>query len=137
MFTVNPITFIPVTAQTLVVAPKKSCGCSCSGNRRDRCRTELRAAMGGNLKQRSGDPDARMRYTVDGYAVIVKKHCLKLVGWLSDIPFTHFSDILGGIEPIKRLHTAWRKHELYFERATPEDIANAERDPLSVHPNPR
>lgn len=148
----RPITFIHITPQSLLAPKKQGKG---SGNRRDRLRDELRTWIAKRLREcpaPRGDDDfdmltvltgrltrvrgARMAYCPRGYAALVRRYRLKLVGWPSDIPFTHLNEIRGGVAPIETLHTAWREGVLTFERATAEDVANAVRDPLSVHPNP-
>ncbi|OJT04582.1 hypothetical protein TRAPUB_4708, partial [Trametes pubescens] len=68
-------------------------------------------------------------------------HQCKLVGWPASIPFTSISEIRGGVLPLLELLRRWNlpdgdADKLRFERVTPEDIANAARDPGSVHPNP-
>ncbi|OJT03949.1 hypothetical protein TRAPUB_5366, partial [Trametes pubescens] len=72
---------------------------------------------------------------------VVVKHQCKLVGWPASIPFTSISEIRGGVPPLLELLRRWNlpdgdADKLHFERATPEDIANAAQDPESVHPNP-
>lgn len=91
--------------------------------------------------EQSGDDDARMRYTSKCYAseVVVKGGC-KVVGWPEDIPFKSVSEIRGGVAPLFELRRRWNlpdghQDKLRIERATPEDITNAIRDPDSVHPN--
>lgn len=90
----------------------------------------------------SGNPTAVMWYAAKYYAanVVVKQEC-KLVGWPESIPFTSISEIRGGVPPLLELQRRWNlpdgdAEKLRFQRATPEDIANALRDPESVHPNP-
>ncbi len=90
----------------------------------------------------SGNPDARMWYAAKYYSrnVVVKHQC-KLIGWPASVPFTSISEIRGGIPPLLELQRRWNlpdgdEDKLRFERATPEDIANATQDPESVHPNP-
>ncbi|KAJ8469229.1 hypothetical protein ONZ51_g9128 [Trametes cubensis] len=104
---------------------------------RDRIRSELRAILDGKLQELTGIVEAHMRYTVDGYASrIVCQYGLKLVDWPQEIPFENLSDLIGGIRVLSTLRDAWDDGTLRFERATPEDIENATRDPASVHPNP-
>lgn len=155
MLVKKKLKFIPVTAESLCAPEKrKKKSPPGGGNVRDHLQVELRDDMGGDVSEydlqavagggvltlsaerRSGDRDARLRYSTQGYADFVSEYRLKLVGWPPSVPFANFSAILGGIEPIRTLHTAWRKHILRFEPATDEDVANAQRDPLSVHPNP-
>lgn len=83
-----------------------------------------------------------MWYAAKYYAanVVAKQQC-KLVGWPAAIPFTSISEIRGGVPPLLELQRRWNlpdsdTEKLRFERATPEDVANALRDPESVHPNP-
>lgn len=62
------------------------------------------------------------------------------MGWPEDIPFKSLSEIRGGVTPLFELRRRWNlpdghQDKLRIERATPEDIANALRDPDSVHPN--
>lgn len=90
----------------------------------------------------SGNPTAVMWYATKYYAanVVAKQEC-KLVGWPASIPFTSISEICGGVPPLLELQRRWNlpdgdTEKLHFERATPEDIANAMCDPESVHPNP-
>lgn len=95
-----------------------------------------------HIGEASGNPEARMWYAAKYYAanVVAKQHC-KLVGWPAAIPFTSISEIRGGVPPLLELQRRWNlpdgdADKLRFERATPEDVANALRDPESVHPNP-
>lgn len=79
---------------------------------------------------------ASMSYTHTGYAKgVLIRYGLKLVNWPADIPFVNLSDIRGGVDVLERLHALWLDGTLHFERATPEDLANAAADPTSVHPN--
>lgn len=93
-------------------------------------------------EETSGNPTAVMWYAPKYYAtnVVAKQQC-KLVGWPAEIPFTSISEIRGGVPPLLELQRRWNlpdgdTDKLRFERATPEDIASALRDPESVHPNP-
>ncbi len=60
---------------------------------------------------------------------------LKLVGWPSDTPFMSFGTIPGGGSTLRKLLDLWNAGDIRFERATPEDLSNAKRDPRTVHPN--
>lgn len=83
----------------------------------------------------AGDSSARLSYADSCYAeYIVIQQGLKLVGWPSDIPFMSFGTIPGGAATLRKLLDLWDAREIRFERATPEDIANAKRDPKAVHP---
>lgn len=82
-----------------------------------------------------------MRYEPQCYAreVVVKREC-KVVGWPENIPFKSLSEIRGGVTPLFELRRRWNlpdghADKLRIERATPEDITNAIREPDSVHPN--
>ncbi|KAI0363045.1 hypothetical protein BV20DRAFT_959099, partial [Pilatotrama ljubarskyi] len=68
---------------------------------------------------------------------VVIRYRYKLVGWPLDIPFCNLSEIRGGMLPLCRLLALWNQNKLRFERATPADLANAARDPKSVHPSPK
>ncbi|KAL1943542.1 hypothetical protein VTO73DRAFT_3987 [Trametes versicolor] len=109
---------------------------------REGARFDLHQCITGGLRELSGNPTAVMWYAAKYYAanVVAKQEC-KLVGWPASIPFTSISEIRGGVPPLLELQRRWNlpdgdPEKLCFERATPEDIANAMRDPESVHPNP-
>lgn len=57
-----------------------------------------------------------------------------LKGWPKNIPFRDFNSVRGGNASLRRLLRRWRKGKLRFERATPEDIEAAKRDPSAVIP---
>ncbi|KAL1948923.1 hypothetical protein VTO73DRAFT_10729 [Trametes versicolor] len=104
-------------------------------------RIDIQGSVNGSFREQSGDDTARMRYEPQCYAseVVVKREC-KVVGWPEDIPFKSLSEIRGGVTPLFELRRRWNlpdghPDKLRIERATPEDIANAIRDPDSVHPN--
>ncbi|KAL1938531.1 hypothetical protein VTO73DRAFT_11554 [Trametes versicolor] len=108
---------------------------------REGARFNLQNSITGGLRELSGNPTAVMWYAAKYYAanVVVKQEC-KLVGWPASIPFTSISEIRGGVPPLLELQRRWNlpdgdPEKLRFERATSEDIANAMRDPESVHPN--
>lgn len=85
----------------------------------------------------TGDDAAHMSYKADTYArLVVVRYKVKLVGWPKTIPFVNLSDILGGTRVLTQLQAAWDIGSLRFEPASPGDLANAMRDPASVHPNP-
>lgn len=68
--------------------------------------------------------------------LIVLRYMVKLMGWPEGIPFVNLSSrLLGGIASLRILREAWDKGELRFERATPEDLKKAAKDPLSVLPD--
>ncbi|CDO72254.1 hypothetical protein BN946_scf184970.g106 [Trametes cinnabarina] len=67
---------------------------------------------------------------------VVLRHKLKIV-WPRDIPFMNLSDLRGGVRILYRLRALWEAGSIRLEPATAEDLANAARDPRSVHPNPR
>ncbi|EIW56597.1 uncharacterized protein TRAVEDRAFT_49415 [Trametes versicolor FP-101664 SS1] len=109
---------------------------------REGVRLDLHDCFTGGLRETSGNPEARMWYAAKHYAasVVAKQRC-KLVGWSAAIPFTSISEIRGGVPPLLEHQRRWNlpdgdADKLRFERATPEDVANALRDPESVHPNP-
>lgn len=85
----------------------------------------------------SGVPNAQMSYKEDRYArLVMLRYAAKLMGWPEGIPFVNLSSgLLGGIAALRILRQAWDKGELRFERATPEDLARAAEDPLSVLPD--
>lgn len=56
------------------------------------------------------------------------------MGWPKNIPFRDFNSVRGGNASLRRLLRRWRKGKLRFERATPEDIEAAKRDPSAVIP---
>lgn len=84
-----------------------------------------------------------MCYAVNSYAgEIVIKCGYVLLGWPENVPFTNLSDIGGGSTTLLELRRRWNLPEghaqrLRFEPASPEDRANAARDPESVHPTPK
>ncbi|CDO78190.1 hypothetical protein BN946_scf184691.g2 [Trametes cinnabarina] len=106
-------------------------------NVRDRVRAELRLKIDTKLQELTGKPRTRMRWTEDGYAQqVVLRHKLKIV-WPRDIPFMNLSDLRGGVRILYPLRALWEAGSIRLEPATAEDLANAARDPRSVHPNPR
>lgn len=83
----------------------------------------------------TGVRNASLSYSKKRYAKItVIQNELKLVGWPKDIPFRDFNSVRGGNASLRRLLRRWRKGKLRFERATPEDIEAAKRDPSAVLP---
>ncbi|OSC96155.1 hypothetical protein PYCCODRAFT_1482031, partial [Trametes coccinea BRFM310] len=59
-----------------------------SRNVRDQARAQLRADLNAKLVQLTQNADARMRWTVDGYARhVVGQHNYKLIFWPDDVPF--------------------------------------------------
>ncbi len=85
---------------------------------------------------RVGDPLARLRYAVNLYAnKIVIEYGHKLVGWPTRTLFTSIGNIPGGNRTVHELLKLVNEGKIRFERATPEDIANAKRNPKTVHPN--
>lgn len=81
---------------------------------------------------------AILRYSDACYAklIVILLEC-KLSGWPSSIPYTSFSKIPGGSAVLTELLKHCKQGKIYFEPATPEDIANAMCDPATVHPNYR
>ncbi|KAI0357786.1 hypothetical protein OH77DRAFT_1421903 [Trametes cingulata] len=104
---------------------------------RDRVRSEVRTALDRKLVKLTGLPRARMSYTTDTYArLVVIRYGWKLVGWPKSVLFRNFSDIRGGAAPFLKLRSLWTGSKLKFVPATREDLANAARDPTTVHPCP-
>lgn len=81
---------------------------------------------------------AILRYSDACYAklIVILLEC-KLSGWPPSIPYTSFSNIPGGIPVLTILLELCKQDKIYFESATPEDIANAMCNPATVHPNYR
>lgn len=78
---------------------------------------------------------ARMQYSVGRHANrIVVEYGYKIVGWPTGVLFTNFGDVPGGLAMRRELLRLWNTNVIRFEPATPEDIANAIRDPRTVHP---
>lgn len=96
---------------------------------------------GGTSGEQCGDDNAQMHYACQSYAkeVVIKNRC-KIASWPEHIPFKSASEIRGGVRPLLELRRRWslpdgHEDKLRIVRATPEDVANAARDPDSVHPN--
>ncbi|KAI0628699.1 hypothetical protein C8Q77DRAFT_1067863, partial [Trametes polyzona] len=84
----------------------------------------------------TGDSDARLRYTVRGYAKhTVIRYRYKLSGWPYNVPFVDFNRIPGGNAPLLRLLHLWHSGALCFMRITKRDLHHAEHRPRRVHPN--
>lgn len=87
--------------------------------------------------RQSGDPQARMRWTVRGfYLYVYRRYGLKLVGWDCTVLFTNPSHITGLVN-ISRLATRWERGELHFEPVTAEELEAARLNPLLAAPGPR
>ncbi|KAL1937241.1 hypothetical protein VTO73DRAFT_13910 [Trametes versicolor] len=98
----------------------------------------LHTEMTESLQKAAGDLSAELRYSERRYAediVILRR--LKLAGWPANVPYVCFSHIRGGILVACELLKDWNEGKISFTPATPEDIANAKRDPATVHPNYR
>ncbi|KAL1939712.1 hypothetical protein VTO73DRAFT_9745 [Trametes versicolor] len=99
---------------------------------------ELRTSITSNLQEVADDLSATLHYAEKTYAkCIVIRYGYILCGWPVDIPFVSFSHIPGGVDVLSQLLKAWDDKKISFRPATPEDIANAKRDPATVHPNYR
>ncbi|KAI0323215.1 hypothetical protein GY45DRAFT_1376488 [Cubamyces sp. BRFM 1775] len=104
---------------------------------RNRIRAGLRVTFNGGLRELTGIKDAHVSYPVRKYArLVVLRYGHKFVGWPPGIPFRNLSKIPGGIRTLAVLQDAWDRGTLRFEVATKEDLEEAARSPVSVHPNP-
>lgn len=65
---------------------------------------------------------------------MIQDRC-RLDGWPTDVAWASFSRIEGGIAVLSQLLKDCKDGVISFKPATPEDIAKAERDPATVHPN--
>lgn len=79
---------------------------------------------------------AELHYAKSTYAssTVIQNRC-KLDGWPTDVAWASFSRIEGGLPVLNKLLKDCKDGAISFKPATPEDIANAERDPATVHPN--
>ncbi|OSC96237.1 hypothetical protein PYCCODRAFT_1379537, partial [Trametes coccinea BRFM310] len=85
----------------------------------------------------TGNPTARMSWSVNGYAkTVVRRYRQKLVNWPAHIPFTNLSDLRGGVRVLCTLQHLWDTGVLRLEPATAEDAMDSLRSARSVHPNP-
>ncbi|KAI0365891.1 hypothetical protein BV20DRAFT_982266 [Pilatotrama ljubarskyi] len=126
-----PLLFIQFTPQP---CPTQDVALGCH---RDRVRSEMRSKLDGTLAELTGIPHAHMSYTTDTYArLVVIRYGWKLVGWPKSVPFRNFSKVRGGATPFLKLRFLWNGGKLKFIAATREDLANAARDPKTVHPCP-
>ncbi|KAI9069708.1 hypothetical protein FKP32DRAFT_1671149 [Trametes sanguinea] len=121
-------TFICVSASQCTVGPV-------AGRRRDQLRAALRGAIDGELESLTSLLGAHMSWTRKGYVkLVVLRYGYILYGWPLDIPFMNLSLLPGGIAPLQRLYDLWTRGILRFELASPEMLARAAADPLSVPP---
>ncbi|KAJ2984877.1 hypothetical protein NUW54_g10347 [Trametes sanguinea] len=127
----NTITFVhcdPLSGLDKYEEPSK---------RRDELKAELRAVFNARLEELTGIVGARISYPLDKYTrLVVIRYEVMFFEWPDDVPFLELSRIRGGIAPLERLLEHWNAGKLRLERATPEQIEKAKRDPMSVHPNP-
>ncbi|KAM5529988.1 hypothetical protein V8D89_016297 [Ganoderma adspersum] len=87
----------------------------------------LRDKMTGKLRQLTGNPVARMRWSKKGYALgVVVRGQHHLRSWPTAIP--------GGQSTMRFLLALWAVGILRFEPATAEDIDLARRNPDAVLP---
>lgn len=79
---------------------------------------------------------AELHYAKSTYAssTVIQNRC-KLDGWPTDVAWASFSRIEGGLPVLNKLLKDCKDGVISFKPATPEDIANAEHDPATVHPN--
>ena len=85
--------------------------------------------------QLTGNPDARVRWAAEEYALyVVIRYGLKIVGWPDDVPFANLNRVGGGVATLRRLQRLWDEKSLRFAEATDKDVENAKRDPTSVLP---
>ncbi|KAI1783617.1 hypothetical protein LXA43DRAFT_1102335 [Ganoderma leucocontextum] len=97
----------------------------------------LRDKMTGRLRQLTGNPNAKMRWSKKGYAlgVVVRGgHHLRSWPTYANIPFADPSAIPGGQPTMRFLLALWDVGILRFEPATAEDIDLACRNPDAVLP---
>ncbi|OJT06589.1 hypothetical protein TRAPUB_2558 [Trametes pubescens] len=105
---------------------------------REQLQERLRTLVTKALRKRTRNEMADLHYSLKDYAnLTVVRDKVKIVGWPSDLPFTNFNNVPGGIPSRRRLLALWAKGTLCLRPATREDIANAMRDPRSVHPSYR
>ena len=78
----------------------------------------------------------KMKYSVRGYAGLVRRSEYVLKGWPRnhDIPFGNLSHVPGGEPIIGYLLALWKAGTLRFEPATEEDTDTARRNPRDILP---
>ncbi|KAL1938474.1 hypothetical protein VTO73DRAFT_11497 [Trametes versicolor] len=103
-----------------------------------RLRGELRLEIRDELRLVSGDPCAKMQWTVGRFCSLVfLKYRLRLVGWPKGIAFANLSKAATGMDRILLFYLAWRTGELEFVPVTQAEYNEAKRNPASAAPTQR